>query len=46
MPTTDRETEHEIVTLVARARIDGWYEDDPGWRQVDQLLDGLGLLKR
>lgn len=41
-----REIEQEIVLLVARARDEGWYEDDPGWARVDELISSLGLLLR
>lgn len=33
--------EREIVLLIARARAEGWYEDDPEWSRVDELLSKL-----
>lgn len=33
----------ELADLLARARREGWYENDPGWQQVDGLLTTLGL---
>ncbi len=41
-----REVEREIVEIVARARDEGWYEEDPGWRAVDARLELLGLAHR
>lgn len=40
------EVEREIIRLVAQARSEGWYEDDPGWTRVDELISQLGLLRR
>ena len=34
-----RDLESQIVSLVAQARTEGWYEDDPGWSEVDRLLE-------
>lgn len=39
---TRQEIEHEIVSLVAQARSEGWYEDDPSWDEVDERLSRLG----
>lgn len=42
--TPQQQIEHEIVSLVAQARREGWYEDDPAWVQVDERLSRLGLV--
>ncbi|KJL22363.1 hypothetical protein [Microbacterium foliorum] len=44
--TQKREVEHEIVQIVARARDEGWYEDNPGWARLDQSLIALGYAPR
>lgn len=33
------DVEQKIISTVARARAEGWYEDDPGWSEVDRLLE-------
>jgi len=38
----ESQIEHEIVALLAVARREGWYEEDPGWAEIDDRLSALG----
>lgn len=31
-----------LLTVVATARREGWYQDDPRWTEVEEILTELG----